>query len=131
MENILTKTFGDTPNLRILGFFLATDPDYKYNVSQISEITKVSRDTTRKYLNLFSNEKLIKIHDDSPIHYFSVNFNNEIMKRMEQNLFDFIDYKYDNNIKLTNPIGLTPSTIKTGWGDYCQIDKGTAAAGVL
>jgi len=96
-DNILVEILGDTPNIRMLGFFLE-NPFDEYNITQISRITNVAKDTVKKYIQIYMKNKMVICNGDKR-KYYRINLKNSYVKRIEKDMFDFVGISVQSNEK--------------------------------
>lgn len=102
-SNILVEALGDTPNLRILGFFIENPLD-EYNKSLVAKLARVNRTTASKYISYYLALGYL-IESDDPQPKYKLNDEHYITKHLQQ----FIDnqgfeYFYEGITKTIMPV---------------------------
>jgi DNA-binding IclR family transcriptional regulator len=93
-ESILTETFGDSVNLRILSFF-GENPFDQYSITEISEFSGVSRNSVYKYIEIFMEKDYLIREKLGSSYYYQMNRSHRILKLVDK----FIDMIGDEILK--------------------------------
>lgn len=88
-NNILVEVLGETPNIKLIGFFLE-NPFDAYNISQINNFTGVAKDTIKKYLKHYEKRDMVCCVGEGRIR-FQINIHNPYVRRLEKIMFDYVD----------------------------------------
>ena len=86
VETVLVDVFGDTVNMRILGFF-SENPFDDYTVSEIAGFSGVSRNSVYKYIDLFVEKGYLDKDARGARNVYRLNRANPVVRMMD----DFID----------------------------------------